>query len=231
MENTEAILITKNEFKEADYIITFFTKEFGKLKGIAKNAKKSQKRFGGRLEPFIHINLTLRKSTKGLSSINDVSVIKVFPKIMETLESFMVGSFILEYLNILTQEDEPNTKLFECTINTFEKLNKQILLFPTLLKFQIEALSLCGYEPSFNTGEKGKDESVFSISKGSLIEHDGTINNRDTFKLYTDIIENPELMEIYLSKVVSNIKVLTKYTEHHTSKQFKTSQFLEDLNI
>ena len=38
-------------------------------------------------------------------------------------------------------------------------------------------------------------------------------------------------MEIFLSRVADNIKVLTRYTEYHTEKKFKTSKFLEDFKI
>lgn len=46
-----AIILRVIDFGEADRIATFFTEDFGKIKGVAKNAKRSRKRFGGGLEP------------------------------------------------------------------------------------------------------------------------------------------------------------------------------------
>lgn len=230
MENCEALLIKKSTYGEADYIITFFTKELGKQQGFAKSAKKSKKRFGGRLEPFIHLKVDFKLIENRLNSINDVSVIKVYSGIMQSLESFAIGSFVLEYIDIVTSENAESEELFNETIKTFDMLNSNKNLLPTLLKFQLKALELCGYKPSLETTNDEK-KVKFNISEGSVVSSTNKANNIGIFDFYLDIISNPDLMEIFLAKVASNIKVLTKYTEYHTGKQFKSSKFLEELNL
>ena len=54
---TEAVVLSSMDFGESDKIITFYTISFGKLKGIAKGAKRSKKRFGINLEPFSLVRL------------------------------------------------------------------------------------------------------------------------------------------------------------------------------
>lgn len=48
---SNSIILKVIDYSEADRLVTFFTEDFGKQKGVAKNAKKSKKRFGGGLEP------------------------------------------------------------------------------------------------------------------------------------------------------------------------------------
>ena len=104
MENLESIVIKKSVYGEADYLVTFFTKEIGKVKGIARRAKKSKKRFGGRLEPFIYLNIDITLNEGKFNVVNDVNLIRPFPSIIESLEAFAYGSFVLEHVDLFTIE-------------------------------------------------------------------------------------------------------------------------------
>ena len=52
VKQSEAIILRTYPLREADLLVTFFTRAEGKVKGVAKSAKRSQKRFGGALEPL-----------------------------------------------------------------------------------------------------------------------------------------------------------------------------------
>src|SRR5579859_3455593 len=52
---SEALILRTWPFHEADLLVTMFTRQEGKLRGVAKSAKKSKRRFGGALEPLTHI--------------------------------------------------------------------------------------------------------------------------------------------------------------------------------
>src|ERR1700684_3407797 len=49
---SEAVVLRTWPVQEADLVVSFFTRDYGRLKGIAKSALKSRKRFGGALEPM-----------------------------------------------------------------------------------------------------------------------------------------------------------------------------------
>jgi DNA repair protein RecO (recombination protein O) len=49
---TEAIVLRRFDYGESDWIVTFYTSDFGKIRGIAKGARRSQKRFANTLELF-----------------------------------------------------------------------------------------------------------------------------------------------------------------------------------
>ena len=51
----EAIVLRTWPFHEADLLVSLFTREFGKVKGIARHAMRSRRRFGGALEPMTHV--------------------------------------------------------------------------------------------------------------------------------------------------------------------------------
>ena len=51
----EAVVLRTWPIHEADQIVSLFTRDFGKIKGVAKAAAKSRRRFGGALEPMTHV--------------------------------------------------------------------------------------------------------------------------------------------------------------------------------
>jgi DNA repair protein RecO (recombination protein O) len=61
-ERTPAIVLRGRPHGESDKIVTFLTKDWGKVTGIAKGAKRSQRRFVNVLEPFTHVQLRFRSS-------------------------------------------------------------------------------------------------------------------------------------------------------------------------
>ena len=54
---SEAIVLRSIDYGESDRIVTFYTADFGKVKGIAKGAKRSSKRFANTLESFSRLQL------------------------------------------------------------------------------------------------------------------------------------------------------------------------------
>jgi DNA repair protein RecO (recombination protein O) len=51
----EAIVLRTWPIHEADQIVSLFTRDYGKIKGVAKSAARSRRRFGGALEPMTHV--------------------------------------------------------------------------------------------------------------------------------------------------------------------------------
>jgi len=59
MLKTPAITLKSRKWGEADRIVTFYTIRFGKLRGVARGARRMKSRFGSALEPFVHCDLNL----------------------------------------------------------------------------------------------------------------------------------------------------------------------------
>ena len=57
---TPAVVVRTRAFGESDKIVTFLTRDLGKIAGIAKGARRSKRRFVNVLEPFTHVDVTLR---------------------------------------------------------------------------------------------------------------------------------------------------------------------------
>src|SRR6202047_5694092 len=55
LRESEAVVLRTYPLREADLLVTLFTRAEGKVRGVARSAKKSKKRFGGALEPLTHV--------------------------------------------------------------------------------------------------------------------------------------------------------------------------------
>ena len=60
----EAIVLRTWPFHEADLLVSLFTREHGRIKGIARHAMRSRRRFGGALEPMTHVKATWAERPK-----------------------------------------------------------------------------------------------------------------------------------------------------------------------
>ena len=58
LKESEAIVLRTYPFRESDLLVTLFTRTEGKIRGAARAAKKSRRRFGGALEPLTYVKLT-----------------------------------------------------------------------------------------------------------------------------------------------------------------------------
>src|SRR5947209_14743169 len=56
---TPAIVLKSRKWGDADRIVTFFTLKHGKVRGVARGARRMKSRFGGTLEPFVYCDLVL----------------------------------------------------------------------------------------------------------------------------------------------------------------------------
>jgi len=101
---TEAIILDSFDYGESDRILAFCTKGFGKVKGIAKGARRSRKRFVGRLEPGSCINLFFHYSEKSeLVRVEDAALINGFAGIRGDVERFASACYLLELTGAFTR--------------------------------------------------------------------------------------------------------------------------------
>src|SRR3990170_904561 len=73
--STEAIILNSFDYGESDRILAFYTKEFGKLRGIAKGARRSKRRFVGNICPPSYVNLLFSRGNGELAIVEEASLL------------------------------------------------------------------------------------------------------------------------------------------------------------
>jgi len=171
----QGIVLKSVKLGEADKIITFFTDSYGKTSAIAKGLRRTKSKFGGRLEPFTHVDLLLCKG-KNLDIITQTEIIGSFPEIRKDLNKITYGLAVLDLVDKISVDDEKDKKVFEfllSSLRTLSKIATNIDLF--LVAFDLKLLSLFGFMPVLNrcvVCDKSVNffkEVFFSYGRGGLL--------------------------------------------------------------
>lgn len=145
---TQALVITCKDMGESDRLITFFTHGYGKLRGIAKGAKRSKKRFVNALEPFTCLQLSYVSSRTGsLGRIESVEIMENYPKISNKIDSYCMASLCCELVDKWMKEFDPNIRLYELFLWLLRFLSHELDPKRATLFFKTKMLGLVGYAP------------------------------------------------------------------------------------
>jgi len=153
LTKTEAIVIKSMKYRDTSKIVTFYSRQFGKLKGIAKGARRSDNKFGSSLEPLGHVALVIyKKEQRDLHLISQCDSIQSFGKIHDSIEKISVGLSILELVDRLAHEEEENLPLFSLLVEALSVLDRSARNYQSLAwSFQIRMASLLGYAPALDS--------------------------------------------------------------------------------
>lgn len=109
---TEGIVLKRTNYGEADRILTIYTKNYGKIKAMAKGIRKITSRKAGSLEPFTHTVLFLAKG-KNLDIITETQSVNAFKSWRSDLNRVGVAYYFCELVDKLTPEEQENYLVFE----------------------------------------------------------------------------------------------------------------------
>ena len=145
-----AFVLKKWDLGESDQLVSFLSFSRGKLKGIAKGAKRSKKRFGGLLSPFLLVDVDhFHNPNRDLVRIEGCSLIHYYASIYGDLEKLLVGCCTLEFLERVLPEQGAQEDWFQLLQRSLECLNRRAEAGPLLWIFLAKALHLLGLQPQF----------------------------------------------------------------------------------
>lgn len=155
IERSEALILQSAPFSEQDKLITFFTREKGILRGIAKGARKFGNRFGSSLEPLSHVFIVYyEKESRDLVTISQCELQESFFE----LQCDSRISFSLCYYAELVQEFVPlhakEDILFRLLLRTLQALKSGGDLETLSAYFEAWLLRIGGLEPDLRSCNK-----------------------------------------------------------------------------
>ncbi len=173
---TQAIVLHTTDYAESDRIVSLYSRDFGKLRGIAKGAKKSLRRFGSSLEPFTHNQVTFfDRDTHGLVRLERCQIVRAYPEIAADVKKLVLGSYLLELVDTLTAEKEKHPEIFDLLQFFTELLIGKDFREELLRLFELRLFCYLGYQPQFQQcmlcrGQFDLQESYkFSVQRGGIV--------------------------------------------------------------
>jgi DNA repair protein RecO (recombination protein O) len=152
---TEAVVLRSIRYAEADCVLHLYTLERGRVGAIAKGVRKTKSRFGGRLEPFSHVELVLHEGRGELFTVRGAELVRPHDRSRADGYRLAVGHIGLETVLRLFVEEEANASAFNALTRFLDLLDvaapralpAQPALDPLVLSFQLKLLWLAGYLP------------------------------------------------------------------------------------
>lgn len=146
--SAKAIVLRTVDFSETDKLVTLMTEYNGKIKAVAKAARKIKSRFGAALEPMSHIQLIyFGKVNQELYQLNTCDIIQSFQPIRDDLAKLYTGIYFNELIDTLLKEADHSKELFQLLLEAFNSLQSQNDTGTLRLLFEIRIISLLGYAP------------------------------------------------------------------------------------
>jgi DNA repair protein RecO (recombination protein O) len=170
---TEAIVLRRSDFGEADRLLTLYSPTHGKLRAIAKGARKPQTRKTGHVELFMRANYLLAKG-RNLDIVTQAELIEPYSGLRESLIRATYAAYAVELLDRFVPEEEPSRPLYtllSTALNWFETTDNYLL---AARFYELRLLTLVGLQPQLFqcvvTGDPVEEHDYFfSAELGGLI--------------------------------------------------------------
>jgi DNA repair protein RecO (recombination protein O) len=145
---TEAFLLRRTDYGESDRVAVLYTRESGKVAVLARSARKSKRRFGGLLEPFIQVEAEFGPGRRGgMALLKGLRALKPLRNLLGDLERLACGYRLLELVDAFEHEPHPNPALFGLLQAALEGLDAGAEVRELRLKFQAGLLLQEGLAP------------------------------------------------------------------------------------
>lgn len=242
-----AVVLHSLDFAESDKLITFFSRDFGKLKGVAKGAKRSRKRFGSGLEPLTYCTISFfEKERAQLVRLDHCEIIEPYSCIHDDVLKVGYASYLVELIREMVAEREANRELFKLFITFLSLINELSFREEFIRIFELRLLALAGYQPELTRCVVCRRvvnptrEHQFSVRKGGLVCLGCLKDAGDYPRLSGGTIKMLQRAQtIDLSKVkrlffspqacAESRKVLPHFIESRIEKPLKSLRFIEQL--
>ena len=170
---SEAIVLRRSNFGEADRMLTLFSKEFGKIRALAKGARKPQTRKTGHVELFMRSNFMFARG-KNIDIITQAELVEAYQSIRTDLVRTTYASYAVELIDHLTAEADRDLQKYSLLSDALEWFATARDLMLTARYYELRLLAVAGFQPQlFHCVSRGEpieeQDQYFSAEAGGLL--------------------------------------------------------------
>jgi DNA repair protein RecO (recombination protein O) len=243
---TRAIVIKSMNLSESDRLVTFMTESHGKVKCVAKGARKIKNQFWGALEPMSLINLIyFGKEHQSLFRLNNSDIIESFQTIRDDFGKLYTGIYFLDLINAMILEGHREPKVFSLLYQALAALDQQTELEALRRLFEIRLLSLSGYKPQLEHCifcRKGPENGLIpfsfahngilckSCSNRARVDIQFSTGTRNYIKKLLDVeIKTCERLKFPKAQMDEIGKVTHRLVLSHLGRELKSYPFIKNM--
>jgi DNA repair protein RecO (recombination protein O) len=145
-QRVEAVVLRHSDWGEADRMLTIFTRELGKLRVVAKGARRPRSRKAGHLEPFTRVALLLARGRE-IWIVTQAETLDAYLPVRDDLERTGYAAYVAELLDRFTYEEGENSSLYRLFVEALERVSTLKDPVPAIRYYEIRLLDLLGFRP------------------------------------------------------------------------------------
>jgi DNA repair protein RecO (recombination protein O) len=157
---SEALVLRTYPLKEADLIVSFFTRDRGKLRGVARRARRPKSSFGSGLERLSQVRMYyVERETRELASLDSCELIESQFSLASDYAAGIALDFIAEVAEQLLPPAEPNERFFRLMLAVLDYLRarKSEGVWQAVSYFSLWAVKLSGFLPDLRVSAESRD--------------------------------------------------------------------------
>ncbi|OGD56433.1 DNA repair protein RecO [Candidatus Beckwithbacteria bacterium RIFCSPLOWO2_02_FULL_47_23] len=164
---TEAIVLKRTNFGEADRLVTVFSKHRGKLTLLAKGIRRLTSRKKGHLELFNRVKLQIANG-KNLDIITEAETINSFPQLRVNLNRVRIAYLLLELVDKLTAENQEHEAVYALLCATLAQLNSDTASNSLIVDFEARLLTFLGFGLPARPDRASLEAHILAITEKPL---------------------------------------------------------------
>lgn len=155
---TTGIVLRQRPVTETSLIVTWLTKDFGKLRTMAKGARRPKSPFRGHVEPFyLDELLFLRSRRSDLYILHECSLIDPHRALRDDYKKLSTAVYFCELVDLATESEQADPDLFSLLRSTLRTLTSQPWRPLLLNHFELNLLAALGFDPARQKGHRPPD--------------------------------------------------------------------------
>lgn len=214
---SESYVLRTYPFREADLIVSFFTRDQGKLRGVAYRARKPKNSFGSGLERLSLVNVSYsQKETRELVNLNSCDLVQSQFDLLSDFEAGVALDYMAEVCDHLLPANEPNERFFRLMATVLDYMHTRAAgaVWAAITYFSLWATRLSGFLPDLSAHpERTLTNESRELAAQMLRQHIAALPER-----------------IWTKDTALDLRrFLIRQMEEHVERRFQTPAVLEGL--
>jgi DNA repair protein RecO (recombination protein O) len=209
-ERAEGIVLRRQPVTESSLLVTWYTREFGKLKTLAKGARRPKGPFQGKIDLFYCDEIVFLPSRRSdLHLLHDCFLEEPHARLRESVESLAAASYVCELVEMATEREDPNVSIHELLTAILDALERRGNNAVLLIWFEIQLLAAAGWSPKWGTATS-VNKVLQSLANASL--------------------KGVERVRLSNEQIIAGQEVVWELWDAELGRRPRTRQFLERKN-
>lgn len=235
LRRDQGIVLRGYPFGEADKVVVLLSPNHGKVRAVAKGVRKTKSRFGGRLEPFTHVDVLLYEG-RNLDTITQVSVVEPFAHLRLDLDRVLTAGTMVEAIDAVAQEGHGSHRQFLLLQRGLRALERGPVHPDLVASYLLKLAAVVGVAPALEEcAECGSPEDLlrFSLASGGAVcrrcSPDAGVKLRRGLTSHLAVLAAAEFSDLPPPGDLSRdaIGLTRRFVEYHLERRLESLSLLD----